>query len=230
MIWKESYKIHLIKMDQFLRSYEPPLKNDIKVYLAGFFARYLDMEYKKQIRFFLLESKEEMDQIIRKHEYKLGQKSIIYFYAKINAEYKMFSLLLYHLLYNSDSYIFQLKEPANFFSIASIYSLKSGKIYDSLLFDYIYKRIKDIFSALLSYSYFIEIDKTLKKLSKTFNSESKSESKIEDILEITINDVTEEELKNFWENLNVTIQNNFSSEEMLQYKMNLILSNFFTQS
>lgn len=228
MMWKESYKIHLIKMDQFLRSYEPPLKNDVKVYLAGFLARYLDIEYKKQIRFFLLKSLEEMNQMIKKHEYKLGQKSIIYFYARINAEYKMFSLLLYRLLYNSNSYIFQLSEPANFFSIASIYSLKSGKTYDSLLFDYIYKRIKDIFSVLLSYSYFIELDKTLKELTKTLNAESNTN--IEEIIEVTVSEVTQEELKNFLESFRVTAKNNITEQELIQYKMNQIISNFFTQS
>ncbi|MFN3604555.1 MAG: hypothetical protein ACK4UJ_07575 [Leptonema sp. (in: bacteria)] len=213
-------------MDSFFIKCKPPIKNDIKVYLAGYLARYLDKEYKKQIQPVLLKDLEEMDSIIRKHQYKLGQKSPIYFYARINAEYQMFSLLLESLIYNTNYQFLKLKEPANLFSIASVYSKLAGKIYYSLLFEYIYKRIQEIFSLLFSYSQYINLDSILKELSKN----QKLKTNLEEILNITIDDIKDEEYKNFQKNLEFTIDNMISEKEILESATNSILFNFFTQS
>lgn len=226
MGWKDYYKFHLIKMDKVFMKYMPPFKNDVKVYLAGYFARYLDSEYKKQIQPILFKNPEELQALIRKHSQKLGQKSMIYFFAKVNAEYKLFSILIEYLIEHSDGFIFQLKEPANLYSIASIYSRLAGRTYHSLLYEYIYKRIQEVFSILFSYSCSINLDEVVKELQKVYSLELN----LEDYIHISIENITNEDYQNFRNNLTHTIQNDITENEIKESTYNSLLFNFFMQS
>lgn len=226
MSWKDYYKFHLIKMDKVFTNYVPPFKNDVKVYLAGYFARYLDSEYKKQIQPILFKNVEELQILIRKHSQKLGQKSMIYFFAKVNAEYRLFSILIEYLLDHSDGFIFQLKEPANLYSIASIYSRLAGRTYHSILYEYIYKRIQEVFSILFSYSCSINLDEVVKEQKKAYNLELN----LEDYISVSIENLSNEDYQNFQNNLAQNIQNDITEKEIQESKYNSLLFNFFMQS
>jgi hypothetical protein len=221
MNWKESFKIHLIKMDKFFTYCKPPLKCDVKVYLAGYYARFLDEDYINQIKPFIIEDKEYFKILIKKHHQKLGQNAPIFYYAKINAEYKMYLILRqfsrYKKLYNY-SLQYELSEPATLYLLASNYYRYSGKIYQALLFENIYKRIKEIFSILNQYT-------------KSLELEMKNQSKTNNHFNISYEIITESEIENFKENLIKEYQENTITEkeikEIKNQELNQILNNLF---
>ena len=210
MNWKESFKIHLVKMDQYFQKYKPPFKSDIKVYLAGYYARYLDEEYKNQIQPYIIENLEYFKQLIKKHHLKLGQNASIFYYAKINAEYRMFNILQKSITqkeFHSFTLNYELSEPASLYLLASTYYRLSGKIYNALIFEYIYKRIREIFLILNLYSKAVELDQSKEK-------------------------ITQEELENFINNLKKELsqENQISIEQIQKDPINQILSKLFYQS
>ncbi|GIX40641.1 MAG: hypothetical protein KatS3mg129_0374 [Leptospiraceae bacterium] len=217
MNWKETFKIHLIKMDKFFSFCKPPIKNDVKVYLAGYYARYLDDDYRNQIQPYIIKDIEHFKELIKKHHLKLGQNAPIFYYAKINAEYKMFYLLTENLnkkqIYEY-SLNYQLSEPATLYSLTSTYYRISGQIYHALLFENIYKRIKEIFSILNLYSKAIHLNQKFEKEEISYKLDTP----------------TEEEIEQFKINLKKEIQNQITEKEIKNDEINQILSKFFFQS
>jgi len=99
---------------------------------------------------------------------------------------------------------YELSEPASLYLLASTYYRLSGKIYNALIFEYIYKRIKEIFLILNLYSKIIEPNELKEK-------------------------VTQEELENFITNLKKELsqKNEISIEQIQNDPLNQILSKFF---
>lgn len=151
--WHDTFQFHIIRMNPYFKKIKPPIKSDLKIYLAGYYARFLDEEYKKQIKPYIIDDLETFKNFIKKHEYKLGQKAPVFYLAKLNAEYKMFRLVEESIKYkNYKVQRFYLMEPAILFSIASNYYRLAGKLYHALLFEMLYKRIQDIFSVFQYYT------------------------------------------------------------------------------
>lgn len=154
MHWKERFRFHLIKLEKYFQPYKPPFKNDIKVYLAGYVARYSDTSYINQIQPFLFRDAGEIKKMIIKHHDKLGQNAPLIFYARINAEYRMYRIIKEKTEEKtpvSILYSLQLKEPASLFSVASTYSRIAGMRYQALLYEILYKRIQEVLEILSDY-------------------------------------------------------------------------------
>ncbi len=210
MNWKETFKIHLIKMNQYFDSFQPPIKNDIKVYLAGSFARYLDKEYISQIKPYIIDDLESFINFIKKFKYKLGNNAPIFYYAKINAEFKMFQLLENQSTKNIETISYYLHEPATLFSFASIYYRLAGKIYQSILFEIIYKRIKEIFSALELYVRSLDLE---------------YKKKYDQDIPVIIEEIKDEEIYYFLENYNE--KNDITIQDIKNHEIQQILSDLW---
>ncbi|MCS7205312.1 MAG: hypothetical protein NZ853_06410 [Leptospiraceae bacterium] len=210
MSWKETFRIHLVRMEKLFQKYHPPFKNDVKVYLAGYLARYTDNQYIKQIQPYIRDL-DEIKHLVMKHHHKLGQKSILVFYAKVNAEYKMFQLTKEMSQSKSQTPLFislQIKEPASLFSLASTYSQVSGKLYQAFIYEVLYKRIWEVLELLSEYMKSLYLEKS-------------------EPLTIRIEELTEEELKDFNLNFKKILNNDIKVEDFKKSINDDLLNNFF---
>ncbi len=218
--WRETFQYHVIRMNPYFKRIKPPIKSDVKIYLAGYYARFLDEEYKKQIKPYIIEDLETFKNFIKKHEFKLGQNAPVFFYAKLNAEYKMFQLLEESIKYkNYKFHKFYLTEPAILFSITSNYYRMAGKLYHALLFEILYKRIQDIFSVFHYYTQSLGYHYKQKYL--------ESEEK-EEILDVSISD---NEIHQFLNEIHIEISDEKNQiQKKDYYQLDFNLDQFFLQS
>lgn len=146
--WRDTFRHHIIGIERELENSRFRFSGELVVYLAGMVARELDTNYKQESKMFLLESPEQMDEIVKQHILFLGQNAIIVTYSKINAEH-----LTYNLAVSSENFFktLELRRIAKLFSIASTFSHYSGNHLLGKIFSTIAKNLHSIVEFLEIY-------------------------------------------------------------------------------
>ncbi len=120
--WHITFPKHLLALETTLLKKNVKLQSQVSIYLAGIIARKLDKSYWDEIEAnFLLESPDQIFEIIRNHSVYLGQNAPIVTVSKYNAEH-----ILIQIATQALNYVFYVRIPARFFRIASTYSYYSG--------------------------------------------------------------------------------------------------------
>ncbi|GBF50320.1 hypothetical protein LPTSP4_18450 [Leptospira ryugenii] len=150
--WSSTYPKHLLAMETLFQQRRQSLHPEVSVYLAGLVARRLDSEYWTQVeQTFLVESPEEIYDLIRKHSLYIGQNAPIVTTSRYNAEHLMINIAL-----DQQSYQFLLKIPSKYYGIASTYSYYAGNETLGRILQFLSRHTQQIIDQLRAYMHSIQ--------------------------------------------------------------------------
>lgn len=152
--WRQSFRLHVLVLERFLaeRSRER-LTGEQIVYLAGVIARRLDAAYQEQIRELLLESPQQLDDLIRGHAPYIGQNAPIVTISRINAEFLTVELAF---LGPSSATAFLMHVPVRYFDVAAFYSREAGNRSLADLFSFMRRRHDEVVELISGYRIYLE--------------------------------------------------------------------------
>ncbi len=160
--WSRTFRFHVLGLEFFLAApgtftagVRRHMSAENTVYLAGMIARETDSAYLEQIRTYLVEDPEAMDQTVRRHDPYLGHNAPLVTISRINAEH----LTLQFAGERGDGSltdVVHLMVPAKYFGIASYYSLQAGNHAFARIFDFFRNHLSMIVDVLAGYLDYLE--------------------------------------------------------------------------